>query len=116
MEQSIPLTITGEIRGLEDLTIRGTVEGRIELPDHRLTIAEGAVVRAEIVCRAVTIAGTVRGKVVGNDTVTIQPSGSLEGDLVSSHVEIAEGAYIRGRIDTGPRSAAGRPAKGAAHL
>ena len=42
------LTIKGELTAAEDLTIDGTFEGSIELPGHRLTVAQGATVNAAV--------------------------------------------------------------------
>jgi cytoskeletal protein CcmA (bactofilin family) len=104
MERVPVLVITGEITGAEDLTIEGQVVGSIRLGEHALTVAPGAAVQAEIVARRVTIQGSVNGRVFG-ETVDIHATGSLEGDIVTPRIVMADGAHFKGRVETPPRSA-----------
>src|SRR3954468_18702488 len=55
--------IEGKVTSALDLTIDGEVEGEIEVGGHNLTIGAGAVVRADVVGKTVTISGTVIGNV-----------------------------------------------------
>jgi cytoskeletal protein CcmA (bactofilin family) len=95
------ISIKGELRVEQDFTIEGRVEGRIELKDHTLRIARNARVRAEIYAKTVIIAGDVIGNIFATDTVQVQPSGSLLGNVKCPHISILEGAVLKGRIDTG---------------
>jgi cytoskeletal protein CcmA (bactofilin family) len=49
------VTIKGDITAAEDLTIDGQVEGKIELPEHTLTIGPNATVMADINAKVVTV-------------------------------------------------------------
>ena len=90
----------GELISSEDMIIDGRVEGTIEVHDHALTIGPAAQIRADIAARSVTIRGTVTGSITAANLVEIRETGSLEGDITSPHVSVAEGAIVRGRIDT----------------
>jgi len=59
-----------------------------------------AQIQADIDARSVTIRGAVIGTITAASLVEIRETGSVEGDIVSPHVSVAEGAVVRGRIDT----------------
>jgi cytoskeletal protein CcmA (bactofilin family) len=91
----------GDLISSEDMTIDGRVEGSIELRDHTLTIGPDADIRANIIARAVTIFGSVTGSINAANKVDIRETGSVEGDINSPKLAIADGAHLRGRVDTG---------------
>jgi cytoskeletal protein CcmA (bactofilin family) len=106
--------IKGELTGKEDLTIEGTVEGRISLPANSLTVGTNGRVAAEIHAKTVEVLGQVQGNIVAVDMVTIAPSGSVQGDIQSPRVAIADGARFRGAIDMESRGAASTASANAA--
>ena len=111
------VVIKGELNGSEDLTIEGHVEGRIELRDHVLTIGPNGKIKAELFAKAVVVLGEVIGNVSASEKVDIRENGSVEGDITSPRVAIAEGAHFRGSVDmankgkaaAGPRPAEAKP-------
>ena len=90
----------GELISSEDMIIDGRVEGTIEVHDHALTIGPGAQIHADIDARSVTVRGAVTGTIKAASLVEVRETGSIEGDIISPHVSVAEGAVVRGRIDT----------------
>ena len=94
------VVIRGELTGSEDLTIDGRIEGRIELPGHTLLIGPNAKVDAQVVARTITIMGAVTGHITATDRVDIRKAGSVDGDIDAPRVSMADGAQLRGRIDT----------------
>ena len=111
------VVIKGELNGSEDLTIEGHVEGNIELRDHVLTIGPNGKIKAELFAKSVVVLGEVIGNVSATEKVDIRESGSVEGDITSPRVAIAEGAHFRGSVDmankgktvAGPRPAEVKP-------
>jgi cytoskeletal protein CcmA (bactofilin family) len=93
------VVIKGELNGSEDLTIEGHVEGRIELKDHVLTIGSNGRIRAAVFAKSVIVLGEVVGNVTGTEKVDIRDNGSVDGDIISPRVAIAEGAHFRGSVD-----------------
>ena len=91
--------IKGELSGSEDLTIEGQVEGKIELRQNVLTIGPNAKIKAQVLARAVVVEGTVQGNIASSEKIEIRDKGSVEGDLSSPRVAIADGAHFRGSID-----------------
>jgi cytoskeletal protein CcmA (bactofilin family) len=91
----------GDLMSSEDMTIDGHVEGSIELREHGLTIGPDADIRANIIAKVVTIFGSVTGSITAGSKVDIRESGSVVGDIISPRLAIADGALLRGRVDTG---------------
>ncbi len=93
------IVIKGELNGSEDLTIEGQVEGTIQLRDHVLTIGPNGRIKAQVFAKSVVVLGEVTGNVTTTDKVDIRDNGSVDGDIVSPRVAIAEGAHFRGSVD-----------------
>lgn len=93
------VVIKGELSGSEDLTIEGNCEGKIELRDNVLTIGPNGKIRAEVFAKAVIVLGEVVGNVTASEKVDIRDNGSVDGDIISPRVAIAEGAHFRGSVD-----------------
>lgn len=93
------VVIKGELNGSEDLTIEGQVEGKIELRQNVLTIGPNGKIKAQLFAKAVIILGEVTGNVTATEKVDIRDNGSVDGDIASPRVAIAEGAHFRGSID-----------------
>ena len=103
------VVIKGELNGSEDLTIEGHVEGTIQLRDHVLTIGPNGRIKAQVFAKAVIVLGEVMGNVTASDKVDIRDNGSVDGDIVSPRVAIAEGAHFRGSVDMQRKGATGQP-------
>ena len=93
------VVIKGELNGSEDLTIEGHVEGTIQLKEHVLTIGPNGRIKAQVFAKAVIVLGEVTGNVTASDKVDIRDNGSVDGDIISPRVAIAEGAHFRGTVD-----------------
>jgi cytoskeletal protein CcmA (bactofilin family) len=91
--------IKGELSGSEDLTIEGHVEGRIDLKENVLTIGPNGKIKAEVFAKSVVVLGEVTGNVTASEKVDIRDNGSVDGDIASPRVAIAEGAHFRGSVD-----------------
>src|SRR5256886_8601472 len=93
------VVIKGELNGSEDLPIEGHVEGTIQLRDHVLTIGPNGRIKAQVFAKSVIVLGEVTGNVTASDKVDIRDNGSVDGDIISPRVAIAEGAHFRGSVD-----------------
>src|SRR5688500_15555792 len=102
------VVIKGELSGSEDLTIEGHVEGRIDLKGNVLTIGPNGKIKAEVFAKAVVVLGEVTGNVTASEKVDIRDNGSVDGDIASPRVAIAEGAHFRGSVDM-QRSGVAKP-------
>jgi len=108
------VVIKGELNGSEDLTIEGQVEGTIHLREHVLTIGPNGRIKAQVFAKSVIVLGQVSGNVTASEKVDIRDNGSVDGDIVSPRVAIAEGAHFRGSVDMQRKGTAPAPAKAGA--
>jgi cytoskeletal protein CcmA (bactofilin family) len=92
--------ISGELRGDEDVIVRGRVEGRVVLTSI-LTVEEGAIVQADVEARVVLVSGVIVGNVNAVEIVRLSEKARVIGDLTAPKVVIEAGAAYRGRLDMG---------------
>jgi cytoskeletal protein CcmA (bactofilin family) len=88
----------GDLRASEDLTVEGRLEGRIDLPDHTLTIGPNANVKAHIAARIVTVFGTVVGVVTAQEKIDVRSGASVEGEITCARIAIQDGAVVTGKV------------------
>lgn len=92
------ITIDGEISGDENVVVEGTVKGKIAL-EASVTVANGAVVEADVETQEVEISGHVTGNIVAGERVEIKSDGRMVGDIKAPRILIADGAGFKGHID-----------------
>jgi cytoskeletal protein CcmA (bactofilin family) len=100
------LVVQGKVICNQDLTIDGQVEGTIDLGQHGLTIGAGAKIKANLVAKTITISGAVTGNVSATEKVDVRSTGVVEGDVKAAHLQMSEGAMIRGHVDASRKRAA----------
>jgi cytoskeletal protein CcmA (bactofilin family) len=111
------VVIRGEVKGAEDLTIDGRVEGTIHLTDNRLTIGPNADVQADLSAKDILVMGKVKGNVAATGRVELRAGCLLEGDVKAMRLAIEDNAVLRGKVDltqgtTRPTEAAVAPPVG----
>jgi len=89
----------GQIQSREDLIIEGEVEGTIEMPEHRLTIAADGDVHANVNAREIEVIGSIEGRLEAVDKVYIRRGAKFIGDIHAAGIIIEDGGYIKGNID-----------------
>ena len=92
--------VKGEVKASEDLTIDGTVEGRIELPNHVLTVGPNATIMADITVRVVTALGSVVGNVIAHEKLDVRQGGSVEGTVSCGRLIVQDGANVNAKVET----------------
>src|ERR1700730_7109501 len=93
------LVIKGEVIGSESLYIDGRIEGKISLPDNRVTIGRNGSVQANIIAREVVVMGKVAGNIDCSDRVDIRSEGSVTGDVSTIRISVEDGAILKGGIE-----------------
>ena len=97
--------ITGAITGAADVVVEGELDGDLDLQNTAHIGVHGRVT-GNVSARVVRIAGQVAGEVRGGERVEILGTGQLEGDVSAPRVVIAEGAFVKGKIEmTGQKPA-----------
>jgi len=92
------LVIKGEITGSEALYIDGRVEGKIVMPESRVTIGRNGRVDASVQAKELVVMGKVNGNIECTDRVDIRAEGSVAGDITTARISVEDGAALRGGI------------------
>jgi len=92
------IVIKGDLTSSEDMTIAGQVEGDVVVREHSVVIAPRARIRGNIIARAVEVHGEVMGAITGERRVEVGETGSVEGEISTPRMHIAEGAVLNGRL------------------
>ena len=92
------MVIKGEISGSESLYIDGRIEGKITMPESRVTIGRNGKVDASIQAREVVVMGKVTGNIECSDRVDIRAEGSVPGDISTLRISVEDGASLKGGI------------------
>jgi len=92
------LVIKGELIGAEALYIDGRIEGKITMPDNRVTIGRNGVVQANITAKEVVVMGKVSGNIECTDRVDIRSEGSVTGEVSTARISVEDGAVLKGGI------------------
>ena len=108
------LKIQGELSGPSDLYIDGETEGKIRLPDGRVTVGSRGRVRAEIEAGEILVEGSVHGNMRATERVRLGPASSALGTISAPRVAIDDGAQFRGRVDMKRTGATGSASMAAA--
>jgi cytoskeletal protein CcmA (bactofilin family) len=110
------LMIKGEISGTEALYIDGRIEGKITMPESRITVGRNGKVDASITAREVVVMGKVAGNIECSDRVDIRSEGSVTGDVSTARISVEDGAVLKGGIQvrsTEQKQSAAQPSKAA---
>jgi cytoskeletal protein CcmA (bactofilin family) len=99
---SADLRITGDLHCSGDIQIDGVVNGDIQ--SRNIVIGEGAAVTGSLQAETVQVFGKLIGQIKA-DTVTLERTAHVTGDILHRALAIAQGAFLEGackRLDTKP--------------
>ena len=89
---------SGEIRAAEHLIVEGTFDGRIFVPDHDVAIGRRGSQSGELLARRITVLGRATGRLVA-DRVEIAKGATVEAEILTERLVIADGAIFRGTVN-----------------
>lgn len=98
------LTITGEITSNEDVTIHGTLNGKISMQGGALLVAPTANVSAEAKGSRVTIHGAFSGDVTAAERVELSSTANVTGTVMAPNVILQDGAVFNGMMEVAGRT------------
>ena len=88
----------GEMTSKEGLLVQGQFQGKIDLPENDLLVAESGKLEAEINVRNVIVRGEVSGNIHASGRITIEKTGRMKGDLSALLISIEDGAQFKGSV------------------
>lgn len=92
------LKVTGTVTGSGDLYIDGSLDGKVELPDRRVTVGEAGVVKAEVRAGEIRVMGSLEGVAAAKERIEVAQTGSVEGEVTTKRIKIEEGARFEGTV------------------
>jgi cytoskeletal protein CcmA (bactofilin family) len=104
------ISVVGDVTGDEDLTILGRVDGKIDLPQHVVTVGQSGRVKADIHARVVSVAGEVHGNLVAGEQIIIRKTATMLGNLTAPRVGLEDGCCFRGSVEMESRPEKSRTA------
>ncbi|HVZ84958.1 MAG TPA: polymer-forming cytoskeletal protein [Terracidiphilus sp.] len=93
------VVIRGELKGSEDLTVDGRLEGTIQLTEGRLTIGANANVAADLTAKDVLVLGKLQGNINASGRVELRAGSVVEGDVRAHRLAVEDNAVFRGKVD-----------------
>lgn len=93
------VTINGQISSREDVTLDGLVEGKVSLPESRLTLGSNARIKADIEAQDVVIYGLVEGNIRATGRIELREAAVVRGDLVAGRLSIEENTTLKGKVE-----------------
>lgn len=100
-EQSLDLiigpesNITGTVSTNGIARVDGTVEGIVKA--DWLIVGEAARIKGMVIARGTMVAGSIEGNIKSEEMVEIKSRATVEGDIHTTKLTIAEGALFDGR-------------------
>lgn len=91
------LKITGNVSGAGNLIILGTFDGEFNLKGQ-LKVAQGALVKGNIMADGVSINGQVDGSIVAKERILLDTTASMKGRLTTPKISIQDGAIFDGEL------------------
>jgi cytoskeletal protein CcmA (bactofilin family) len=93
------LTVTGEIRSGQDLTIDGRVDGPVWCDGFAVTLNASSVVTGDIVARDITVHGRVTGQLIATEVVDVRRGAAVSGVAIAPAFILQDGASFNGRVE-----------------
>lgn len=95
--------INGSLKAKGNARIDGKIEGKINVGGD-LAVGQGALVKANIEARTISIAGEVHGNVQAKELLDLSSSARVYGDIQAKELKIDQGARFIGKSNFGDRN------------
>jgi cytoskeletal protein CcmA (bactofilin family) len=93
------ISVKGELRVLEDLTVECRIEGPVWCEDRAVTIGPSAHVVGDVIARDITVFGRTAGQLLATDVVDVRAEATVTGRVVSKRFILNDGANFNGRAE-----------------
>lgn len=92
------LRVEGDIESGDDISVGGSVKGRLE-STQSIVVEAGGTVRADIVAESLTVAGEVTGDVRARSRIELRAGGRLHGNIKTARLTLADGSAFSGNVE-----------------
>ncbi|OPJ55341.1 bactofilin family protein [Clostridium oryzae] len=88
--------IVGNLSGSGTLKVNGSIDGDIDWQDN-VIFTQPSVHNGNLNCKNVIVSGKIIGNIICEDTLTIESSGKVIGDITIKNLIIQEGGCLDGK-------------------
>jgi cytoskeletal protein CcmA (bactofilin family) len=92
--------IEGNFRSPENIRMDGTIVGELRC-DKKLVMGEGSTVEGKVFAQDAVIMGAVKGEIVISETLHLQSTAKIEGNVSAKFLIVDEGATFNGDCKVG---------------
>jgi cytoskeletal protein CcmA (bactofilin family) len=105
------MVIQGEVYSNESIRVHGRLEGVLQATDSRVVIEPEGSVKATVRAADVIVRGRLEGETVASGSITVCRDGRLIGEAKTARLVVEDGAYVKGKNETGAEAKPRKPAK-----
>jgi len=102
------VVIKGDVTAREDIVISGRIEGTVSVEDFSVTVRPGANLEADMDAKAVVIGGHVSGTLSAAESIELQRTAQVQGEIVAAVIRLDDGAVFNGKAQTTKARAASK--------
>lgn len=87
--------IEGNFRSPENIRMDGMIVGEVRC-DKKLVMGEESTVEGKLFAQDAVVMGTVRGDINITETLHLQPTAKIQGNIITKYLVVEEGAVFNG--------------------
>ena len=91
------MTVRGDLETAGVVKVEGTVDGHVKAKAQVL-VARGGLIHGNVETAEAVVGGKVSGGIHATERVEVQPGASVEGDITTRKISVAEGGNLNGQI------------------
>lgn len=91
--------VRGRVTGAASVEIAGRVDGEVDVSGD-VTVEAGGLVGANVTGRRLVIRGAIKGDLNGSESIALEDGAKVVGDVRAPRIAIAQGALLRGYVQT----------------
>ncbi|MGH7284729.1 MAG: bactofilin family protein, partial [Polyangiaceae bacterium] len=91
--------VRGRVTGAASVEIAGRVDGEVDVSGD-VTVESGGLVGANVSGRRLVIRGAIKGDLTGSESIALEDGAKVVGDVRAPRIAIAQGALLRGYVQT----------------
>jgi cytoskeletal protein CcmA (bactofilin family) len=92
-------SLRGDLVATGEIVIEGSIEGSLRADGARITVGQGAQVRADVIAQEVIVEGHVYGAIRASERVELRSTAVVDGNVYSKRFSMEEEAVLRGSVD-----------------
>lgn len=93
------LSLKGDLRAGEDVTIEGTIDGDVRCEGHTVLVSPGAAVTGSIFAERISVLGRCAGRLTAAGLVEVRAGAVVTGTVIARRFVLDADASFNGRVE-----------------